>query len=236
MKLIEILPTNTSPANLAELSHTTEVLKELSSWVQLDLVDGVFVPHISWPYQSGQWEELENLTHGTKLPFADSVKYEVHLMVQEPIQVGELLARAGAKRILGHIEALGTHGNVHKAFAAWKGAGAVEVGLAVLMETPIADILPLVPQCDAIQLMSIATLGRQGAPYEPAVVGRIQELHKAHPDAVIEVDGGINLNNIKELARAGAVRFGVGSAITKSEDPISAYESLKVAAESAIGQ
>ncbi|RJR14391.1 hypothetical protein C4585_00315 [Candidatus Parcubacteria bacterium] len=233
MKSINILPTNTSPGNLAELSRTTETLKELSSWIQLDLADGVFVPVVSWPYQSGQWEELENLGK-SKLPFSDSVNYEVHLMVQEPLQIGELLARAGAKRILGHIETLGTHGNVHKAFAAWKGAGASEVGLAVLMETPISEVLPLVPQCDVIQLMSIAILGRQGAPYEPGVIERIQQLHEAHPELIIEVDGGVTLAHIADLARAGVSRFGVGSAITKAADPVAAYQALKSTAESAI--
>lgn len=231
---IEIVPTNTSPGNLAELSRTTEALKELSSWIQLDIADGVFVPVVSWPYESGQWEELENLALGTKLPFSDSLNYEVHLMVQEPMQIGELLARAGAKRILGHIETLGGSSTMHKAFAAWKGAGASEVGLAVLMETSISDILPLAPQCDVIQLMSIATLGRQGAPYEAGVIERIQELHQAYPELTIEVDGGVNLSNIAELARAGASRFGVGSAITKADDPITAYQALKTAGENAI--
>lgn len=231
---IEIVPTNTSPATLTELSHSTEFLKELSPWIQLDLADGVFVPVVSWPYQSGQWEELENLTRGTKLPFSDSIHYEVHLMVQEPMQIGELLARAGAKRILGHIEALGNHGNVHKAFAAWKGAGVAEVGLAVLMETPVSDILPLVPQCNVVQLMSIAALGRQGAPYEPGVIERIQQLHEAYPELTIEVDGGVSLTNIADLARAGASRFGVGSAITKADDPAAAYQALKSSAENAL--
>ena len=234
MKSIEIIPTNTSPETLPELSRRTEILKTLSSWIQLDLDDDVFVPVSSWPYESGQWEELENLAHGVGLPFANSTNYEVHLMVQDPIQIGELLIRAGAKRILGHIEALGNHGNVHKAFAAWKGVGASEVGLAVLMETPIRDVIPLAPQCDVIQLMSIATLGRQGAPYEPAVIERIRELHVQFPELAIAVDGGVSETNIAELVRAGATRFGVGSAITKSTDPKAAYERLKQKAESSL--
>lgn len=231
---IEILPTNTSPETLAELFRRTETLKELSSWIQLDLADDVFVPVVSWPYQSGQWEELENLARGARLPFSDSVNYEVHLMVQEPIPVGELLARAGAKRILGHIEALGSHGNVHKAFAAWKGAGTSEVGLAVLLETPISEIIPLAPQCDVVQLMSIATLGRQGASYEPRIIERIRELHAQCPNLVIEVDGGVSLENIADLVKAGATRFGVGSAITKASDPVAACQALKSSAENAL--
>src|SRR3989344_2840652 len=105
--MIEIIPTNTSPETLAELALRTRVLRELSDWIQLDLDDGTFVPVVSWPYQSGQWAELEELAKGKALPFADSVKYEVHLMLEEPRAIGELLARAGASRLLPHIEVFG---------------------------------------------------------------------------------------------------------------------------------
>src|SRR3989344_4355015 len=232
--MIEIIPTNPSPETLAELSLRTRVLKDLSDWIQLDLDDGKFVPVVSWPYQSGQWAELEELAERKALPFADSAKYEVHLMLEEPRQIGELLALAGAKRLLPHIEVFGNRDAVAETFSAWRSAGAAEVGLSVLMETPLASVEPLISECDVIQLMSIARLGRQGAPYEPRVVERIQALHEGHPELIIAVDGGVSEANIAELARAGASRFGVGSAITKAKDQKAAYQSLKSLAENAL--
>ena len=232
--MIEIIPTNTSPETLAELSLRTRVLKELSDWIQLDLDDGTFVPVVSWPYQSGQWAELEELAEGKALPFVDSVKYEVHLMLEDPRGIGELLARAGASRLLPHIEVFGNRDAIAETFSAWRSAGAAEVGLSVLMETPLASVEPLISECDVIQLMSIARLGRQGAPYEPRVVERIQALHEGHPELIIAVDGGVSEANIAELARAGASRFGVGSAITKAKDQKAAYQSLKSLAENAL--
>jgi len=234
MRSIEILPTNTSPETLTELTQRTETLKEISPWIQLDIADGVFVPVVSWPYQSGQWAELEVLSRGKKLPYSDSANYEVHLMVQKPREIGELLARAGAKRILGHAETFSGHGAVASAFSAWKAAGAEEVGLAFLLDTPLAEHETQIAECDVVQLMSIATLGRQGATFEPKIVQRIQELHAKYPELTIEIDGGVSTDNIAELARAGATRFGVGSAIMKSEEPKRAYETLKMAAENAL--
>ena len=82
--------------------------------------------------------------------------------------------------------------------------------------------------------MSIATLGYQGAAYEPRVVERIQELHAKYPKLVIEVDGGVSGKNIAELVRAGARRFGVGSAVMKASDPTAAYTQLQQIATEAL--
>ena len=231
--MIEIIPTNTSPETLAELSRRTELLKEISPWIQLDLDDGIFVPVISWPYQSGQWAELEKMAQARSLPHARAVNCEVHLMVREPRAIGTLLARAGERRIIAHIEAFNDNAAVLEAFSAWKAAGVSEAGLSVLLETSLARLEPFIAECDAVQLMAIAELGRQGASFEPRVTERIQELHARYPELVIALDGGVAEANIADLVRAGATRFGVGSAIMKSDDPSAAYARLRALAESA---
>src|SRR3989344_689391 len=230
MRSIEIIPTNACPPDFEELARRSSVFASFSPHIQLDVSDGKFSPVISWPYQSGQWDELNT----KQLPLSDRVLYEVHLMLEDPRGIGELLARAGASRLLPHIEVFGNRDAIAETFSAWRSAGATEVGLSVLMETPLASVEPLISECDVIQLMSIARLGRQGAPYEPRVAERIQALHEGHPELIIAVDGGVSEANIAELARAGASRFGVGSAITKAKEQQAAYQSLKSLAENAL--
>ncbi len=241
--MIEIIPTNTCPPDFAELARRSEAFAKFAQWVQLDIDDGVFAPEISWPYQSGQWAELEEmaasgfgkLTASAKaLPYSVTLKYEAHLMVDDPLRIGELLARVGCERVLAHIEAFGKPQGAKDAFLAWKSAGAKETGLAILIDTPLSALDALVPVCDAVQIMSIAKLGYQGASFDSRAIGRIKELRAKYPELTIEVDGGVSEANIAELVQAGARRFGVGSAISRSNDPASAYARIKTAAENTI--
>ena len=234
--MIEIIPTNTCPPDLAELSKRSQLFAEFSEWIQLDISDGLFTPERSWPYaEEGQWSELEALSgDASKSPFAQEVKYEAHLMVEEPEALGSYLAKAGIRRILGHVEAFGDEKEIHTALDAWRSAGASEVGLAILLDTPLPVLEPLIPMCDVVQMMSIPTLGRQGAPFDTRVFARIEEIHVRYPQVLISIDGGVSDKNIAELVRAGARRFGVGSAISKAPDLKAAYQNLKTIAESAL--
>lgn len=235
MTEIEIIPTNTCPPDFAELSRRSEVFSTFSRQVHLDIDDAIFAPVLSWPYQNGQWAELEALASGGQtLPFSERMKYEAHLMVEDPLRIGELLARTGCRRVLAHIETFKDAQAVGTAFSMWKAAGATEVGLAVLIDTPLSSLENIISECDAVLLMSIATLGSQGAPFDVRVLARIEELHAQHPDRIIAVDGGVAGSNIADLVRAGARRFGVGSAISKAPDPAAAYNSLLSLANAAL--
>lgn len=231
--MIEIIPTNTCPPDLKELERRSREFAEYARDVQLDVDDGIFAPALSWPYLNGQWDELERMAvDRAALPLTDQLKYEVHLMVQEPARIGELLARVGCKRIIAHIETF-ENASVTDAFFAWKSAGASEVGLAILIDTPLSMLIPHIEKCDVVQMMSIAKLGSQGAAYEPRVIDRIAELHAQYPRLTIGIDGGVSESNIADLVRAGATRFGVGSALSKADNPKSAYKKLQALAESA---
>ncbi len=233
--MIEIVPTNTCPPDFAELSRRSLIFAGFADQIQLDIDDGAFAPELSWPYLSGQWAELEEMAVGARrLPCADKLAYETHLMVEDPIRIGELLARVGCMRVIAHVEAFhGTQSTI-EAFSTWRAAGAVEVGLAILIDTPLSVLEPHIGKCDVVQMMSIARLGAQGASFEPRVVPRIQELHAKYPDLTIAVDGGVSPANIAELVRAGATRFGVGSAIIKSPDPAATFIHMKKIAENAL--
>lgn len=233
MNDIEIIPTNTCPPDVAELARRSKSLSAFSKWVQLDVSDGAFTPVRSWPYNDAQWSELESMAAGA-LPYAGILNYETHLMVEDPARVGELLARAGCSRVIAHIEVFANPDAALAAFAQWKAAGAREVGLALLIDTPLSALEGSIAECDVVQVMSIAKLGSQGAAYDPRAITRIAELHTKYPRLTIAVDGGIGESNIADLARAGARRFGVGSAISKSPDPAAAYRRLQELAEGAL--
>lgn len=225
--MIEIIPTYV-PRDTDDLSAGLETIRSFATTVHIDIDDGVFAPITTWPY----------IRKGEFIPFdlaqAEGMFSEVHLMVEEPHEIGSAFARAGAQRIVGHVEGFADGNEVRDALNAWRKAGASEVGLGLLLQTPFEVIAPHVPICDVVHLMSIATIGTQGIPYESSAPARITEFHRLFPNVTISVDGGVSEHNITDLVRAGATRFGVGSAITKAADQKAAYEKLKTLAESAL--
>lgn len=235
MSTIRIIPTNTCPPTLEELARRSKSFSAFASDVQLDVGDGVFVSARSWPYGAGQWDDLERMaSRGEKLPESERLSYEAHLMVDDPVRIGELLSRVGCVRIIAHVETLPTESAIHDAFSIWKAASARETGLAFLIDTPLSRLDTIGHACDVVQLMSIATLGAQGAPYDARVIERIQAVHASFPDLPIEIDGGVSSATLPALIRAGATRFGVGSAISAAADQQSAYSTLLSLAQSMI--
>lgn len=227
IKTIEIIPTCVA-RDTSDLASSIQKIRTFATAVHIDVDDGIFAPHLSWPYTGA----------GEYVPFDLSVlagmTSEVHLMVEEPREIGCTFARAGVFRVIGHIEAFPDTEAAHGALDAWKQNGAAEVGLALLMDTPFELVEPLVSVCDVVHLMSIASIGTQGIPYDESAPARVAEFHSRFPDTRISVDGGVSERNIIDLVRAGARSFGVGSAIMRSEHPAEAFEQLKTLAESAL--
>lgn len=222
-----ILPTNTCPPDLVELEKRTAAALAFAPEIQLDAADGAFAPVTSWPYLEDQWGELERMAEtGTKLPHAEAIVYEAHLMVIEPGPIGLLLARVGCSRILPHVETLKGRESAQRMIAEWKAAGAKEVGISMLLDTALTELEPYVDMCDVVQLMSIAKVGAQGQPFDESIYSRIEELRAMYPDLMVAVDGGVAEGNVEALTRAGANRLCVGSAISKAPDPASAYAAI----------
>ena len=231
----EIIPTNTCPPNMIELTRRSEAFSTFATKIHLDICDDIFAPVLSWPYHDTQWVELQKMaTDRQLLPYADAIFYETHLMVQDPLRIGELLARVGVRRILAHTEVFGDTQSIRSAFTIWKSAGASEVGLALLIDTPLSVLDPVIEDIDVVLLMSIPTLGKQGAPFDERIFARIEELHALHPELLIAVDGGVSDTNIADLVRAGARRFGVGSAMSRAPDPSVTYQQLLKKAQCAV--
>ncbi len=224
---IEIIPTCV-PRAAEDLAECARAIRPFSTAIHIDVTDGLFAPSHTWPY-------TKHGVFGTfDLAGAHGLVKEIHLMVEEPRTIGIQFARAGALRILGHVEAFPTADDAHGALDAWRRAGAREVGLGILMETPFEVLEHHLLAVDVIHMMSIARIGTQGIPYDTRAPERIAEFHERYPEILISVDGGVSESNIEDLVRAGARRFGVGSALSKAPDPKAAFVKLKTLAESAV--
>lgn len=226
LKNIEIIPTCV-PRSRDELTEVARAIAAYSPVIHIDIVDGIFAPAHTWPYEEGriQLPDLSDIS---------GLAVEVHLMVEEPLEIGRRFADAGAHRIIGHIEAFDDEEHVHSTLRTWQRAGAGEVGLGLLMHTPLSMIDHHARVAHMLQLMTIATIGRQGIPYEESAPARVAEARARFPKMLLSVDGGVAASNVGLLARAGARRFCAGSAIAKAPDQAEAYRDLKKLAEAAI--
>src|SRR3989344_3369701 len=210
--MINIVPT-VVPNSLEDIVQVGERYQSFFSSLHVDVADGVFAPNTTWLPASGE-----------TLP--PEFSYDVHLMVQNPAEAGLLFANAGAKTIIGHVEAFKTSENARNIFETWRNAGVKTVGVAALLQTPLETLEPFLPLSDIVLLMTIAKIGVQGIPFEEEGIEHVVELHARHPEITIAVDGGVSGKNIARLAEAGASYFSVGSAIAKSPDPKATYQHL----------
>ncbi|OGG79614.1 hypothetical protein A3A39_02195 [Candidatus Kaiserbacteria bacterium RIFCSPLOWO2_01_FULL_54_13] len=226
-KTLEIIPTCV-PRSAADLAQSAHAISSFSSSIHIDIVDGIFAPSYTWPYtKNGVFEDFD-------LSSVSGLSAEIHLMVEEPREIGLQFARAGASRILGHVEAFDSENDAHSALYAWRRSDVREVGLGILMGTPLEVLEHHMLIVDVVHVMTIASIGKQGIPYDKNAPARVAEFHRHHPEVMISVDGGVSASNIEELARAGASRFCVGSAIVKAADPAKEYARLKTLAQKAI--
>lgn len=199
----------------AEALRTTLGQLKFSPEIHVDVVDGKFVPFVSWPYEpSGNPIEVKSST--------DPYTLEVDLMVEDPLKVAEEWIKAGADMLVFHVETIS-----YEDFLDFTMSTSISVGISALNDTPLEVFKPYIKVADAIQLMGIAKIGAQGLPLDERVFERIEELKREFPHHPITIDGSVNMETIKRLDKAGADRFICGSAIVKASDPLLAYQKLK---------
>jgi ribulose-phosphate 3-epimerase len=194
----------------AKLRYSTFV-----SSLHVDATDGILTSEKTWLPMSGE-----------KLPDAQTVYYEAHLMIENPLSVGVAFARAGARRIIGHVEGFKNAECAREAFDMWQRAGAEEVGVAILLDTPLQELAPYAQIVDFVHVMTIARIGKQGYVFDERSIARIQDIHVRYPNITISTDGGETEDNIDDLARVGVSRFCIGSALAKAKDPAKTYSRL----------
>lgn len=202
------------PKSLVDLEATIKSVG-FAKIIQIDVVDGKFVPFISWPYET---EENVN-----EAKFAlDGYEVEVDLMVEDPLNAAEEWLSIGARRIIFHLESLN---DIQQAINLVHSKNA-EVYLALNNDTNLERIYGVINNIDGVQLMGIAEIGTQGQPFDSRVLERIATLRALFPDLLISVDGGVSKETIAELKKAGAKHFVSGSAILKADEPRAAYQEL----------
>ena len=176
------------------------------TWLHVDIMDGHFVPNISFGPQV-----VADLRSLTKLHF------DVHLMLSHPDRYVEAFAQAGAERLTVHVEA--DH-DVAKTIAAIKSAG-LSAGIAM---NPDADPRRLLPYLDSVDLVLCMTVfpGFGGQSFIPSVLDSIRfiaaERTKRGASFRLEVDGGITVETGRRCREAGADTFVAGTAFFKAPD------------------
>lgn len=178
--------------------------------IQVDFGDGIFVPNKMLPVS-----EIDTLN--------PAFHWEAHLMIKEPKDFLDYQI-CGFDTILIHYEAYETKKSLKYALESIKELGlkpalVLNPGTKLKVAEEFSDIT------SHFMLMSVHP-GFQGQSFLPETISRIKELKRNLPHAIIEVDGGINQNNARSVAQAGAEFIGVGSAITKAQDMQAAYDLL----------
>ncbi|MDP3461830.1 MAG: ribulose-phosphate 3-epimerase [Bacteroidales bacterium] len=186
-----------------------------ADWFHLDIMDGVFVPNISF---------------GIPVVKAISIlavkPLDVHLMIVQPERYINAFRDAGADILTIHYEA-STH--LHRSLQAIRQAG-MKAGIVLNPHTPVNVLESIVENADLILIMSVNP-GFGGQEFIRQSLNKISDLKEMiiqrGLDTLIEVDGGVNRHNAKELIVAGADVLVAGNAIFKSADPIEEIRQLK---------
>lgn len=211
-------------ADLADLATALHICERGGAeLVHVDVMDGHFVPNLTIGIPV-----IQALTRHTQLPL------DVHLMVSNPEQLLDSYAEAGAARVAVHWEAT-TH--LHATLGRIR-AGGAEAGVAINPGTPVEVLTDVLAELDFVLLMSVnpGFAGQSFIASSVAKTRRLKSLIDASGRAVrIELDGGVSIKNIRQLAEAGAEDFVVGSALFGAPDPITMIQQLKARAEGTTG-
>lgn len=203
-------------ADFGQLNNDIEMLNNSQAdWVHVDVMDGVFVPNISF----GQML-VKQMHSVSKLPL------DVHLMIVEPEKYVESFAACGADTITFHLEA--TH-HAHRLIQHLKSIN-VKAGVALNPQTNVDALDDILEDLDMVCLMSVNP-GFGGQKFIYRTLDKIRRLKtkiiERNLDAKIEIDGGVGLQNAEAILKAGADVLVAGSSVFKSEDPLLTIKRLK---------
>ena len=203
-------------ADFGNLQRDIEMLNASEcDWYHLDVMDGVFVPNISFGFPVMQ----AMAKHATK-------PLDVHLMIVQPEKFIKEVKALGARVMNVHYEAC-TH--LHRVIQAIKAEGMM-AGVTLNPHTPVSVLEEIAPDLDLVMLMS-ANPGFGGQKFIPSMVEKTRKLRelldRTGSKALIEIDGGVNRETGKLLVDAGADVLVAGSAVFGAPDPVAEVAALK---------
>ena len=203
-------------ANFLHLEDECKMVNESEAdWLHLDVMDGRFVPNISFGIPL-----ISQVSKVAKKPC------DVHLMILEPERYVESFKKAGADHISVHIEACP---HLHRNIQQIKSLN-MKAGVAVNPHTPIDTLKDILGDVDIVLLMSVNP-GFGGQSFIPQTLNKIRELRKIIDDnkldVKIEIDGGVTVENAKEILDAGAHVLVAGNTVFAAKNPKEIIAQLK---------
>ncbi|WP_207153636.1 ribulose-phosphate 3-epimerase [Prevotella herbatica] len=203
-------------ANFLNLKEDLEMInKSEADWLHLDVMDGEFVPNISFGFPI-----IEAVSKICKKPL------DVHFMIMHPEKYIERTAKLGAMMMNVHYEAC-TH--LHRTIQQIHNAG-MKAAVTLNPATPVSMLEDIIGDVDMVLLMSVNP-GFGGQTFIENTINKVKRLRKmideAGTNTLIEVDGGVNAKTAPILVKAGVNVLVSGSYVFKSSDPISTIKSLK---------
>ncbi len=198
----------------ADFGHLQAELDSVASadWVQIDVMDGHFVPNLSFGAPVVRKLKTQLLI-------------DVHLMVTNPAdRIDEFLA-AGAKNITFHAETVPA-GAARKELIARIRKGGATAGIAINPATPLSAISDTVDDIDLVLIMSVVP-GFGGQAFIPSVLEKVKELRAAHPKLMIQMDGGIDAKTATLARASGANNLVAGNSVFSAKDRAAAIAQLR---------